>query len=112
MLEYEANDIRMIWIIREGHGESAFLAIVCAANLQGVLCIHSPNGRVWFQEGEGLAKEEKGLATPWLAASSCLRNLHEIRFWGRFILFWGGCVPTPPMCIPWFCWSYLMSCHD
>jgi len=112
MLEYEANDIRMIWIIREGHGESAFLAIVCAANLQGVLCIHSPNGRVWFQEGEGLGKEEKGLATPWLAASSCLRNLHEIRFWGRFILFWGGCVPTPPMCIPWFCSSYLISCHD
>ena len=103
-------------IIREGDGESACLAIVCAANLQGVICIHAPNGRVWFQEGEGLGKEEKGLATPWLAASSCFRIHNEIRFgdvWSCFIPFFGGCVPTPPMFIPWFCWSaYLMSCHD
>ena len=31
---------------------------------------------------------------------------------GDVLSFLGGCVPTPPMCIPWFCWSYLMSCHD
>ena len=85
------------------------MAIVCAANLQGVLCIHAPNGRVLFQEGEGLGKEEKGLATPWLAASSCLRNLHEIRFWGRFILFWGDVFLHPPCASLGFAGH--ISCH-
>ena len=67
-------------------------------------CFVSGGWRPW--------QRRKGLGYP---VASCKQLLEEPSwdpFLGTFYPFLGGCVPTPPMCIPWFCWSYLMSCHD